>query len=202
MINQFNNKNDKKFYIILLFIIIIILPPFFFFKDSLFVITSPSMAPTLNVGDLVFKGQISPEKIQVGEKNGDILILRGPEYFYQKGFDPIFWNNLTETSIIHRAIEKEKINNTWYFITKGDNNLIPDGAYKFLNKSANYMLIEYNRSNIIKVPASEVLGKVLFTVPLIGYLNIFFPVISVFILLVLFFILLLKKFGYKLEKIS
>ncbi|MFW5895547.1 MAG: signal peptidase I [archaeon] len=197
MMNCSNHKNDKKFYIVLIFISLIILEPFLIFRNSLFVITSPSMEPELNIGDLVVMGQKKSENIKAHKESGDILILKGPEYFYRKGSDPIFWNNLSDIPIIHRAIEKEKINNSWYFITKGDNNLIPDGAYNFLNKSDNYILIEYNRSNIIKIPESEILGIVLFNIPLIGYLNIYFPLILIITVTILIFFLILKKLGYK-----
>ena len=68
------------------------------------------MEPTLNVGDLVIRGDKDPEDIKADEEDGDILILRGPDYFYDKGFDPVFWGNLEEgTPIIHRAVDKKKL---------------------------------------------------------------------------------------------
>ncbi|MFX1257799.1 MAG: hypothetical protein ACFFAN_08070 [Promethearchaeota archaeon] len=187
---------------------IIILFPFILFKDRLFVITSRSMAPTLNVGDLVIRGDKSPEDIKVGEENGDILILKGAKYFYEKGYDPIFWNNLPDDiPIIHRAIDKIKIDNKWYFKTKGDNNLVADGGYKFVNdtdEDDDYILIEYNDSKVIYISETQVLGVVIFKIPYVGYLSIYFPIILTFVIGVIIFYLILKILNYeiKIVKIS
>lgn len=198
MTNHTNSKNDKNFYIIFILLLIFTIFPFIIFKDSLYVITSPSMRPKLNVGDLIVRVHKDPAEIRASKDSGDILIIKGPEYYYKKGFNPIFWNNLSKTPIIHRAIQKEMINKTWYFVTQGDNNLIPDGAYKFLNNSEDYILIEYNRSNIIKIPEWEILGVVAFKIPLVGYCNIFFPIIFVITISIIIMITIFKLLGYKL----
>ena len=177
MIEKEQFKSSLKFLFLLTIIIGGIITPFLLFRNKIYVITSPSMAPSLNVGDLVISEDINPESIKVGEKNGDIIIIKGPESFYDEGFDPIFWNNLSHVPIIHRAIDKKEIDEKIYFKTKGDNNPIPDGAYKFLNKSTNYILIEYNESNTIYICETEILGIVVHKIPCIGYLKIFFPFI-------------------------
>jgi len=161
------------------------------------------MTPTLNVGDLVIKGYKAPEEIIAGEENGDILILKGPQYFYEQGFDPIFWNYLdNNTPIIHRAIDKKRVGNIWYFLTKGDNNFVADGGFQIKNHSDDYVLIEYNRSIAIYIPETEILGIVIFKIPLIGYINIYFPVIliSSSIFFLLYLIMKLLKYEIKIVK--
>jgi signal peptidase len=61
--------------------------------------------------------------------------------------DPRNPNNL----VVHRAIEKSQIGNKWYFKTKGDNNNGPDPW---------------------QVPEDNLVGKVIFGVPLLGYVKI------------------------------
>ncbi len=194
------SKSNTKFISTLLILLIIILLPFLLLKNSLFVITTPSMEPTLNIGDLVILGEKSPEEINIGEKEGDILILKGPQYFYEKGFNPIFWNNLNNnTPIIHRAIDKKKIGENWYFLTKGDNNLLYDGSLKLLNYSEDYILIEYNSSKLIYISETEILGVVIFKIPFIGYLNIFFPIVLILLIIFIIFYLIFKKLNYKVN---
>lgn len=160
------------------------------------------MEPTLKVGDLIIRGDKDPEDIKVGEEDGDILILRGPDYYYDKGFDPIFWGNLEEgTPIIHRAIDKKKIGDKWYFKTKGDNNFVADGGYKFINKTEeyDYVVIEYNSSEVIYISETEILGIVIFKIPYVGYVKMYFPVIFAFIMGILIFYLLLTLFNYEIK---
>ena len=196
------NINNRKFFILLSISLILLLLPFIIFKDRLFVITSRSMEPTLNVGDLVIRGDKDPEDIKVGEEDGDILILRGPDYFYEKGFDPIFWGNLEEgTPIIHRAIDNKKIGDKWYFKTKGDNNLVADGGYRFINETDeyDYVVIEYNSSEVIYISETEILGVVIFKIPYVGYIKLYFPLIFAFLIGILMFYLLIKLFNYEIK---
>ena len=206
MLRKKNKKNNNRnFFLILIIISISILTPFIIFKDNLFVITSGSMEPTLNVGDLVIRGDKDPKDIKADEEDGDILILRGAEYFYEEGFDPIFWGNLRgDIPIIHRAIDKKRINGKWYFKTKGDNNLVADGGYTFKNKSDDYdyIVIEYNDSKVIYICETEVLGIVVFVIPYIGYLHIFFPVIIASIIGFFILYLALKLFNYEIRIIK
>ncbi|TFF98842.1 MAG: signal peptidase I [Promethearchaeota archaeon] len=191
------------FLIFLLIFSIGTLLSFILLSNSLIVITSPSMRPTLNIGDLVLKTYKNPNEIHAGEENGDILVLKGPQYFYQKGFDPLFWNNLpNNTLIIHRAIAKKTINNTWYFLTKGDNSLFPDGAYNLINNSENYKLIEINNSEGIYVPETEILGIVAFKVPIVGYIKIYFEpiILSIFIMILIYIFLKIFNLKIKIER--
>jgi len=196
-------NNNNHFLIKLVILNLIILMPFIIFQKSLYVITTPSMSPTINVGDIVVKGYKDPKDIKAGATDGDILIIKGPEYFYKNGFDPIFWGNLdNNTPIVHRAIDKIKKDGTWYFLTKGDNNYVPDGGYKLKNLSENYILIEYNRSNVIYVPETEILGVVFFVIPYIGYLNILFPFFLFLILGTFIIYLILKALNYQIKLIK
>jgi len=162
------------------------------------------MKPTLNIGDLIIKQDKDPVAIRAHEKYGDILVLKGPQYFYSKGLSPLFWSNLpTNSIIVHRAIDKKIINNTYYFLTKGDYNLFPDGAYNVLNFSINNILVEINITQGIYVPQTEILGVVAFKIPFIGYLNIYFIPILIIALFILFIYFLLKilKYRIKIEKV-
>ena len=183
MIMSKKNKKKKISLIVLFLIIIQILIPFLVLKESIYIITSNSMNPALNRGDLVIKGYKSSEEIIADNKKGDILIIKGPQYYYKKGIDPFFFGYLANnTPIIHRAIDKKKIGDTWYFLTKGDNNLIPDGATKFLIKKEDYYLVECDISKAIYIPESEILGVVKFIIPRIGYLGLYFPLILIMVL--------------------
>ncbi len=58
----------------------------------------------------------------------------------------------TDEYIVHRAIRKIESGGTVSFVTKGDNNAFPDGT---------------------PVPASNIMGKVIGHVPLVGYFSLF-----------------------------
>jgi len=194
-----------RFYLILITILILILLPFIFFKDRMFVITSQSMSPTLKVGDLVIRGDKEYKDIIADEEKGDILILRGPNYFYEQGFDPIFWGNLEEdTPIIHRAIDKKKVGDKWYFKTKGDNNLVADGGYQFINKTEDYdyIVIKYNSSEVIYISEKEILGIVIFKIPYVGYIKIYFYFIFGLLIGIIIFYILLKLLNYEIKIIK
>ncbi len=161
-------------------------------NPSVFVITSPSMKPTINVGDLVFATKADPSDIVASKEKGDILVIRGPQYFLAKGYPKEFLNLPNNTPIIHRAIEKyyDPGSNQWFFITQGDANQFVDGGWNFLNRSDNgsYFLLEYNRSNVISVPQSEIIGKIYFTIPVIGYCAIYsLPIFCILIVLCVLF---------------
>ncbi len=73
-------------------------------------VSSPSMTPTINIGDLVIAKNIKPSQI----KEGDIIIFKTQR------------STVYPYPIIHRVIKKVTIDNTLYLYTKGDNNLIQD----------------------------------------------------------------------------
>lgn len=138
-------------------------------KNIFYKVLSSSMYPTLNIGDIVVIKEKDPEEIVAGEKYGDILILKGPRYFYENGVDPIIWNNLPhDFPIIHRVINKIKIGELWYFQTKGDNSWMPDGCFQLKNKNKKYAILEYKYKKDLYVPETEILGVVIKKIPVKG----------------------------------
>jgi uncharacterized membrane protein len=105
-----------------------------------------------------------------------MVVIRGPDYFYSNGFDSTFWNHRPNgEAFVHHIVDKVFINNTWYFMTGIMNgrdkysNYI-DGMFFVLNKTQDYLLFEFNYSNVILLPPTEILGVVVGIVPLIGHL--------------------------------
>jgi len=102
---------------------------------------SGSMEPTLQVGDLlIVRGGLNGNDIVAGPKPvGDIIIFMKP-------------GNPDDRPIVHRAIRKFQEGGVWYFITKGDANAFDD-----------WEMWRW------KIPESDVIGKVIFSVPMLGY---------------------------------
>ena len=102
------------------------------------VVVSGSMIPTLQVGDLIIvKGVTDGRDVYVGP-DGDIIVFHRP-------------GNPDEL-IAHRAVEKLLRGGTYYFRTKGDNNISIDG----------WIISEY-----------DIVGKVVGRVPYVGYVLMF-----------------------------
>jgi len=78
-------------------------------ESPLMVVSSGSMIPTLNVGDIILVRGIDPSAVTVGT----IIIFHSP-YDYQM-------------PIVHRVIAVTNDQNSIYFQTQGDNNPGPDG---------------------------------------------------------------------------
>jgi len=70
------------------------------------VVTTGSMRPVLDVGDLIYVKGVAPEEIQVG----DIITFRPPAGY------------LSGTLVTHRVVDVVYDANNVYFRTKGDNN--------------------------------------------------------------------------------
>lgn len=94
------------------------------------IISSGSMTPTLQVGDVIITVEASPNDIKIG----DIIQYSG------------------ENEIIaHRVVDIQQEGGTQYFITKGDDNNAPDPE---------------------PVSPSQVIGKLVFTIPKLGWVSI------------------------------
>jgi signal peptidase len=94
------------------------------------IISSGSMTPTLQVGDVIITVEASPNDIKIG----DIIQYSG------------------ENEIIaHRVVDIQQEGGTQYFITKGDDNNAPDPE---------------------PVSPSQVIGKLIFTIPKLGWISI------------------------------
>ena len=78
-------------------------------ESPLMVVSSESMVPTLNVGDIILVRGVNPNSIHVGT----IIIFHSP-YDYQM-------------PIVHRVLTISNDSNSLAFQTKGDNNPAPDG---------------------------------------------------------------------------
>ncbi|MHA1372443.1 MAG: signal peptidase I [Promethearchaeota archaeon] len=159
------------------------------------IITSKSMIPALNVGDIVFIRPVKDfSKIHAGINNGDIVAIRNKSIFLENGVPSEVYVHVGDsTPIIHRAIEKFYINNTYYFITKGDNNPAPDGCTRYkTNCSQDYCLIEYNLSNPVLIPQKYILGKVVYAIPFLGYFKIYSMFITIYLSTLLFCSFILK----------
>jgi signal peptidase len=109
-------------------------------KYPIMVVVSQSMVPTLGVGDFILVGQITnfDEVEAAPSPEGDILV------FMKTGSNSEY--------IVHRAIDKTKLNDQWYYVTKGDNNAVRDSH---------------------PTPESRVMGKVVGRIPILGYFPLF-----------------------------
>ncbi|UCH57804.1 MAG: signal peptidase I [Candidatus Bathyarchaeota archaeon] len=120
------------------------------------VVVSESMIPTLGVGDFIIVGQIQDFSEIVAEPApiGDIFVYRR--------------TGSSDEYIVHRAIEKELLDDEWQFVTKGDNNIGEDWP---------------------PIKESRVMGKVVGRVPVIGYFPLFIKTSLGFVLVALIMVL-------------
>jgi signal peptidase I len=109
-----------------------------------YVMTSYTMSPTINLGDVVFVETVSnPGDIIANTETGDIIGFKYPDD--------------QRHVMIHRAINKTQVAGTWFFQTKGDLYSSPD--YWTGNNTYNGMISE-----------QFLVGKVQSRIPFLGYL--------------------------------
>lgn len=77
---------------------------------GVYTVVTGSMDPTLKVKDMILSKQVEPNSLNVG----DIVVYQSIE------------GALAGETFTHRIIHKETRDNTVYFITKGDANVIED----------------------------------------------------------------------------
>jgi signal peptidase len=121
-------------------------------------VTSGSMTPSIKQGDLLVVQGVNTSSLRVG----DIIVYCSTD------------TALKDCKIVHRIIQITLENGQPVgFITKGDNNLVADNVFGFEPSYG--------------IPPSHVLGKVVFVVPLLGFLVIFLkqPIGFVSVVLVL-----------------
>jgi signal peptidase I len=107
-------------------------------------VTSGSMTPTIKQGDLLVIQGVSPQSLQVG----NIIVYRTTDPY------------LSDELIVHRIIQINKADgNIVGFVTKGDNNPYPDTVYGFEPPTG--------------IPPQYVVGKVVFVIPLLGFIVLF-----------------------------
>ena len=175
---------------------------FLFFGNSIYIIQGGSMNPTFFQGDIVFTIKKNPANINAGFHSGDIAVIKGPEYYIAQGSDPLFWVVPNGTIIIHRIVDKKLINNTYYFLTKGDNNKMLDGSIRSILNTENYSLYEYNESNGIYISENAIKSIVILRIPFIGILRNYLPFIIFIMYAFIIMSLIFKKYNLKLAVIK
>lgn len=121
----------------------------------LVVVTSDSMVPEIYTGDLLVVKGIPAADIKNGtaeNKEGDIII------YDAKGVWPDAYLPDDNQPVVHRVIDKKFENGTWYFKTKGDNNLCADPPYC---------------REVLWIPEDHILGVVQTIIPKVGYVKIY-----------------------------
>ncbi|MBR3210346.1 MAG: signal peptidase I [Bacilli bacterium] len=101
-----------------------------------YVIVSPSMVPTININDAIVVKRSGSGQYNIG----DIISFFSTEY------------NAEGNVITHRVIKKNEVYSTDSYVTKGDNNPVPDKK---------------------RVSSSNIYGKVFLIIPKLGYLQNF-----------------------------
>ena len=101
------------------------------------VVISDSMAPKINKGDLLFIQGKDPEDIELG----DVIV------FDADGL----WSGAPEEPIVHRVVDKKKVDDDWEFRTKGDANSDKDEDW---------------------IPDKRIKGVVIGRIPYIGWVKI------------------------------
>lgn len=105
---------------------------------------------TLHVGDIIVIQKVNPADLNANYPNSDIIVYRNPN-----GVTPI----------VHRIVEKQEINGTLYFKTKGDGN----GPIMWPATPNSYD----NIPNTKGVPQDLVEGKVILRIPWFGWITLF-----------------------------
>ncbi len=88
-----------------------------------------------------------------GFNKGDIMILRGAKPEDTEIGEVIVYRNSQPDPIIHRVVKKWRLDDKYYFQTKGDNNAASGGVDKDISEE-------------------RVVGKAFVRVPLLGYIKI------------------------------
>ncbi len=105
---------------------------------------------TLHVGDIIIIQQVTPADLKVNYPNSDIIVYKNPN-----GITPI----------VHRIVERQEINGTLYFKTKGDGN----GPITYPAVPNYYDNIPDSRG----VPQNLIEGKVILRIPWFGWITLF-----------------------------
>ncbi len=107
-------------------------------------------AQTLHKGDIIIIQALNPADLKANYPNSDIIVYKNPN-----GVTPI----------VHRIVEKQEINGTLYFKTKGDGN----SPIKYPEVS-NY---DDNIPDSRGVPQNLIEGKVILRIPWFGWVTLF-----------------------------
>jgi signal peptidase I len=107
-------------------------------------------AQTLHKGDIIIIQAVNPADLNANYPNSDIIVYRNPN-----GVTPI----------VHRIVEKQEINGTFYFKTKGDGN----GPVTWPAIPNYYDNIPDTKG----VPQNLIEGKVILRIPWFGWITLF-----------------------------
>jgi len=99
------------------------------------VVSSGSMRPTLEVGDLIIVKRVPLLQLNAAPMNGDIIVYKKPN----------------GDLVVHRLVNKTKIDGGYILITKGDANTVSDHPF----------------------PDQRYIGKVVARMPFIGHISLF-----------------------------
>ena len=99
------------------------------------VVSSGSMRPTLEVGDLIIVKRIPLLQLNAAPMNGDIIVYKKPN----------------GDLVVHRLVNKTKIDRGYILTTKGDANTASDPPF----------------------PDQQYVGKVVARIPFIGHISLF-----------------------------
>lgn len=156
--------------------------------DDLLSIMHP-FDPTLHTGDLILIQAVNPKELNADYPNSDIIIYRNPP---------------STTPIVHRIVEKQEINGTLYFKTKGDGN--SPTIWPNIPKIHEYDDLPDERG----VPEELIEGRVVMRIPWFGWIalvmqntNWGLPIVVMLILLLLvveFVLPALKRRGIAQQK--
>ncbi|WP_457558179.1 signal peptidase I [Candidatus Harpocratesius sp.] len=123
----------------------------------LVVVTSESMLPDIEVGDLLVVKGVDPSEIIPGDhenRTGSIIIY---------DTHGIWGEDAISEPVVHRVVGRyfNTTENRYYFITQGDNNFDTDPPGMANGKSE------------IPVPEDNVLGVVIYQIPKVGKIKMF-----------------------------
>jgi len=104
-------------------------------ENPYLVVSSGSMRPTLEVGDLIIVKRIPPSQLNAAPMNGDIIVYKEPD----------------GDLVVHRLVNKTKIDGKYILTTKGDANPASDPPF----------------------PDQRYIGKVIARIPFIGHISLF-----------------------------
>jgi len=109
-----------------------------------------SFAQTLHKGDIIIIQAVNPADLNANYPNSDIIVFRNPNRV---------------TPIVHRIVQKQEIDGTLYFKTKGDGN----GPVTWPAIPNYYDNIPDTKG----VPQNLIEGKVILRIPWFGWITLF-----------------------------
>lgn len=143
-------------------------------------------AQTLHKGDIIIIQAVNPADLNANYPNSDIIVYRNPN---------------GATPIVHRIVEKQEIDGTLYFKTKGDGN----GPVTWPAIPNYYDNIPDTKG----VPQNMIEGKVILRIPWFGWITLFMrgnswalPVVIGLIILLLMIEFILPVIKEKRKKLA